>query len=52
VIQVVSKAASPEAASALRVLKKAAAAQLAEQRVAGTGWVPEVLRTVAVKGAA
>ena len=46
-IAAVTEAASPEAAAPLSILKKADAAQLAEQRVAGTGWLPKVLRTVA-----
>jgi ParB family transcriptional regulator, chromosome partitioning protein len=45
IIEAVSEAASPEAASAMRVMKKADAAQLAEERTAGTGWLPSVLRT-------
>lgn len=43
-IQIVSEAVSPEAASALRVLKKGSAAELAEERMADTGWLPSVLR--------
>jgi ParB family chromosome partitioning protein len=45
VINIVSKAVSAEAASALRVLKKNSAAELAEKRMASTGWLPDVLRT-------
>ncbi|MEJ1962921.1 MAG: hypothetical protein WDO56_15790 [Gammaproteobacteria bacterium] len=43
-IAVVTEAASPEAAVSLPLLKKADAAQVAEQRVGGTGWLPSVLR--------
>ncbi|MBS0422530.1 MAG: ParB N-terminal domain-containing protein [Proteobacteria bacterium] len=45
VINIVSKAVSPEAAGALRLLKKDNAAQLAEERMASIGWLPDVLRT-------
>jgi ParB family transcriptional regulator, chromosome partitioning protein len=45
IVKAVSEAASPEATSAMRVMKKSAAAQLAEERTAGTGWLPAVLRT-------
>jgi ParB family transcriptional regulator, chromosome partitioning protein len=45
VINIVSKVISPEAASPLRVLKKNSAAELAEERMASTGWLPDVLRT-------
>jgi len=43
-IQIVSEAVSPEAASALRVMKKGSAAEVAEERMADTGWLPSVLR--------
>lgn len=44
VIQIVSEAVSPEAASALRVLDKQSAAELAEERMAETRWMPSVFR--------
>jgi len=45
VISIVSKALSPESAAALQSLKKQGAAGLAEERMASTGWLPDVLRT-------
>ena len=36
---------SPEAAENLAKLKKEALAAEAEQRLAGTGWLPAILRT-------
>jgi ParB family chromosome partitioning protein len=45
VVSIVTKALSPEAAGAVRVLKKAGAVELAEERMAKTGWLPEVLKT-------
>lgn len=44
VLEVVGEAVSPEAAAALGKLKKAALVQAAEQKVAGTGWLPSFLR--------
>lgn len=44
--QAVSEAVSPEAAERIRPLKKDAMADEAERLVAGTGWLPAVLRTV------
>lgn len=44
--QAVSEAVSPEAAERIRPLKKDAMAEEAERLVAGTGWLPAVLRTV------
>ena len=44
-ISTVSNVLSPEAAGALRVLKRAGAASLAEERMASTGWLPDELRT-------
>jgi ParB family chromosome partitioning protein len=46
-IQAVTEAASPEAAVPLSALKKIDAAEVAEQRVAGTGWLPAVMRGAA-----
>jgi len=43
-IKVVSEAAGPEATAPLPLLKKNDAAEVAEQRVAGKGWLPDVLR--------
>ncbi|MDY6949163.1 MAG: ParB N-terminal domain-containing protein [Pseudomonadota bacterium] len=45
VISIVTKALSPESAAALHSLKKQGAAQLAEERMANTGWLPKSLRT-------
>lgn len=44
-ISIVTKALSPESAAALHSLKKKGAAALAEERMASTGWLPEMLRT-------
>lgn len=44
VLEVVGAAVSPEAAATLGKLKKAALVQAAEQKVAGTGWLPSFLR--------
>ena len=43
IIDVVSQAVSPEAAAPLASMKKADAAAAAELRLAGSGWLPEVL---------
>ncbi len=44
IIAVVSEAAGPDAAAPLPLLKKNDAAQVAEQRIAGKGWLPSVFR--------
>ncbi|QIE29814.1 ParB/RepB/Spo0J family partition protein [Caballeronia sp. SBC2] len=43
IAEVVSTVVSPEAAAPLTAMKKDAAAATAELRLAGTGWLPEVL---------
>jgi ParB family transcriptional regulator, chromosome partitioning protein len=43
IAEVVSTAVSPEAAAPLAAMKKEEAAAAAELRLAGTGWIPEVL---------
>jgi len=43
IAEVVSTAVSPEAATSLAAMKKGDAAATAELRLAGTGWLPEVL---------
>jgi len=43
IAEVVSTAVSPEAAATLAAMKKGDAAATAELRLAGTGWLPEVL---------
>lgn len=43
------KVAGEEDRAALRAMKKGALAQEAETRLAGTGWVPKLIRTQAVK---
>lgn len=45
IMEAMREAVSPEAASTIATLKKQAMADCAEQRMAGTGWLPEVLRT-------
>ncbi len=45
IAQAVSEAVSPEAAERIAPMKKADMAEAAEQLVAGTGWLPSVLRT-------
>jgi ParB family chromosome partitioning protein len=45
VLEVVTDAVSAEAAAPLSKLKKAALVQAAEEKVAGTGWLPSVLRS-------
>lgn len=47
-MDVVSGAVSPEAAAPLATMKKAEAAEAAELRLAGEGWLPEVLTNRAV----
>ncbi len=45
VLEAVTDAVSAEAAASVAKLKKAALVEAAEQTVAGTGWLPAVLRT-------
>ena len=45
ILEIVREAVSPEAASALSLMKKGALAEAAEKRLAGTGWLPTLLRT-------
>lgn len=47
ILEVVREAVSPEAASALALMKKAPLSKAAEARVATTGWLPSLLRTEA-----
>jgi ParB family chromosome partitioning protein len=44
VLEAVTDAVSAEAAATLAKLKKAALVQAAEEKVAGTGWLPAILR--------
>jgi ParB family transcriptional regulator, chromosome partitioning protein len=48
ILKVVSEAVSPNAATPLAQLKKSALAKAAEERLAGTRWLPSILRTAAV----
>ena len=45
ILEIVREAVSPEVASALSIMKKGALAEAAEKRLAGTGWLPTLLRT-------
>lgn len=45
IVEAVREAVGPEAADRLSTLKKQAMAEAAEQLVAGTGWLPALLRT-------
>lgn len=45
ILEIVREAISPEAASALSIMKKGALAEAAEKRLAGTDWLPTLLRT-------
>jgi len=45
ILEAVSEAVGPEAAERMSGLKKQAMAEAAEQLVAGTGWLPALLRT-------
>jgi len=45
ILEAVRDGVSPQAADNLRSLKKAAMADAAAERLAGTGWLPEILRT-------
>jgi ParB family chromosome partitioning protein len=47
VLEIVRETVSPEAAATLTKLKKESLIQAAETKVAGTGWLPAVLRNVA-----
>jgi ParB family transcriptional regulator, chromosome partitioning protein len=44
ILEVVREAVSPEVAAGLSTFKKAALVKAAEQRLAGSGWLPAVLR--------
>jgi ParB family chromosome partitioning protein len=44
VLEVLTEAVSAEAAAPLAKMKKAALVQAAEEKVAGTGWLPALLR--------
>ena len=48
ILEAVKEAVSPEAAENLAKLKKDALAAEAEQRLAGTGWLPAILRSPAL----
>lgn len=45
ILEIVREAVSPEVASALSLMKKGALVEAAEKRLAGTGWLPALLRT-------
>jgi ParB family chromosome partitioning protein len=45
ILEAVSEAVSKEAAANIAGLKKQAMAEAAAQRLAGTGWLPQLLRT-------
>jgi ParB family transcriptional regulator, chromosome partitioning protein len=47
ILEVVKEAVSAQAAVPLMKLKKATLAKVAEQQLAGTGWLPAFLRHVA-----
>jgi ParB family transcriptional regulator, chromosome partitioning protein len=47
ILEVVAQAVTPEAVTPLVKMKKVPLAHAAEELIAGTGWLPEVLRTVA-----
>ncbi|MHB8816225.1 MAG: ParB/RepB/Spo0J family partition protein [Steroidobacteraceae bacterium] len=47
ILDIVREAVSPEIAGALSKLTKQALAQAAERRLAGTGWLPKLLKTEA-----
>ena len=47
ILAIVTESVSAKAAEALAKMKKGPMAQAAEQLLAGTGWLPEVLRTIA-----
>lgn len=49
IVQAVGEAVSPEAAERIRPMKKADMADAAEQLVAGTGWLPSLLRITKAK---
>jgi ParB family transcriptional regulator, chromosome partitioning protein len=44
ILEIVREAVSPEAASALSLMKKGALVEAAERRLAGTGWLPRLLQ--------
>jgi ParB family chromosome partitioning protein len=45
ILEAVGEGVSPEAATNIATMKKQAMAEAAEQRLAGTGWLPPLLRT-------
>jgi ParB family chromosome partitioning protein len=45
ILEAVREGVSPEAATNIATMKKQAMAEAAEQRLAGTGWLPQLLRT-------
>jgi ParB family transcriptional regulator, chromosome partitioning protein len=45
IVEAVAEGVSPEAATNIATMKKQAMAEAAEQRLAGTGWLPQLLRT-------
>lgn len=47
ILEIVREAVSPEAASALSLMKKGTLVEAAEKRLAGSGWLPTLLRTEA-----
>ena len=47
VLEIVRETVSPEAAALLAKLKKGALIQAAEEKIAGTGWLPTLMRCVA-----
>lgn len=52
ILEAVKEGVTPEAADNLAKLKKDALAAEAEQRLAGTGWLPAILRSAAPVAAA
>lgn len=52
ILEAVREGVTPEAAENLAKLKKDALAREAEQRLAGTGWLPEILRRPVANDAA
>lgn len=45
ILEIVREAVSPEVAAAISLMKKGPLAEAAEKRLAGTGWLPTLLRT-------
>lgn len=44
ILEVLREALAPEVAATMAMLKKAPLAEAAERRLAGTGWLPSLLR--------